>query len=302
METRFRFANPRSVYALFRKARLARVFLFICALAFFAACPAGGKKAVLVLDRFCPLSRESEKNIRSYVSEAESLSGAKISVLKTMDDNSFADLSALLEAEKPDYVFIGAFSAMRLEPLTDKHPDTLFCVLDAPENPIPGLDQLVRVYFDRAPVMAELGSKIKAFMEKGQASSKPVVFMEQAVARLWNEEPLCAGLDVQRLELRDDDKAETIRAQLDLILAAKPSLCLIAAGSRSAFILDLVTQKGYSAPVILDDAGSFSAGNGIAVLAFFTRSYGHALGMTLKNKPRKGEIVRVPVEIRYNER
>ena len=279
-----------------QKARFARALLFLAVLAVFAGCSAE-KRAVLVLDRFWHLSREPEEALTGLLREAERFSGMEISVLRAAEENIPAALEAFIDAREPEAVLVGAFSAMRLRPVAEKFPDLLFCVFDAPGSGIPKESPFAWVFFDRKPAMADLGATLRDFLDKAPAGAFAAAFLEPPVQDLWEGEAACGGFQARGLLVSEDEKAEALRGQVEEILAAKPALYLVAAGSRSAFILDLILQKGDPAPLILDDGEGLPVDGDFPVLAAFRRSYAEALGMALANRPRRGEIVRIPMKI-----
>ena len=274
----------------------------ICILLLFSGCSGREGKAVLVLDRWWSLSREPEESLANLLREARRLSGMRISVLRVMEEDISAALTAYIEGQKPDAVLLGAFAAMRLRPVAESFPDVFFCVFDAPESGIPGNSPFVWVNFDKKPAMAELGAIFGAFMEGIPASGFAAAFLEPAAAAFWSEEPALGGPRIRPLVVLDGDTVETVRGQVEEMLALNPALYLVAAGSRSALVIDLIIQRGSPAPLILDDAEGLPDIDGFPVLASFHRDYATAFGDVLTNRPERGKIVQIPVNIRHGEK
>jgi hypothetical protein len=269
---------------------------FVLLLALCAACSKEGG-AVLVLDRFCPLSMKPEEELENLRNEARRLCGKEISLLKSGEEDIPVLLEEYLHAKKPEAVFLDAFSAMDLRPLAEKFSGVRFFVLNAPESGILRDSPFIWVFFDRKPAMRELGVKIHDFLGNRPGAASAAAFLEPTLQDMWDSEPATKTLRFPRIEISGEDTVETVRGRVESVLASKPSLYIIAAGPHSALIIDLVRQQGSPASLILEDAEDLPPLEGFPVLASFRWNYARAIGAACLSAQDTGGFLRVPVEL-----
>jgi hypothetical protein len=261
-----------------------------------------------------------ETELRSLVSGAESDSGLKISFLRSEENeatggrNGSEDLALLLEQhfekEKPRAVLLGAFSAMNLRPFAENFPDIRFYVFDAPPAP-PPRSPFIWVRFDAQPVLPKLAEKISAFLENSAGSENrnpspgisPVfapalAFLEPLMDEYFNTNAVLSSLNIRRIRIAPEESGEAVRGSAGEALALKPALYIIAAGTHTSMIFDLVRQKGSSGHMVIDDREAMPELAEFPALASLERGYAEAIRIALLSEAGPGDIVTAPMEIR----
>jgi hypothetical protein len=281
----------------------------LAALAGLSGCSRGN--AVLVLDKYWPLSMKTEERLQDIVSTAERGCGMKIFLLYTeAEEDVPAALERYLAEEKPQAVITGAFSALTLRPVTENFPDIRFYVLDAPPGRLPPRSPFIWIRFDAGPVLPELTGKIRTFLERpagaGQRGGTPgnpagslpaLAFLDPAMDARLSGDPALAALNIQRIQIQDSESDESIRKKTGDALAIKPALYIIAAGKHSSAILDLIQQQGNPGSIVLEDKEDLPSLADFPVLASLEREYSSAIPTALLSDAGPGDILTVPMKI-----
>jgi hypothetical protein len=255
---------------------------------------------------------KTEDELGGIVSGAERDSGMEISLLRNEDGE---EISVLLERyfaeEKPEAVLAGAFAALDLRPLAENFPDVRFYIFDAPAGRLPPQSPFVWVRFDARPAMPGLAGKIRAFLEgsggAGQGGIPPeghprvspaLAFLDPAMEEYFTEDAVLGSLDIRRIGVPHGESDEALRGRITDALALKPALYIIAAGPRTAMVLDLVRQQGSPGGIVLDGGEDLPELAGFPVLASLERSYSLAIRAALESRAGPGEVVTASLEIR----
>jgi hypothetical protein len=255
---------------------------------------------------------KTDEELRGLVSRAQRDSGMGISLLRSEDGE---DVSVLLERyfaeEKPQAVLAGAFAALTLRPLAENFPDVRFYILDAPPGRLPPQNPFVWIRFDARPAIPELAAKIRSFLEssaearRGDAPpgsfpvfSSALAFLEPDMDEYFKEDAVLDSLDIRRIRISEGESDDAIRGRVTDSLALKPALYVIAAGARSALVLDVVRQQGSPGSIVLDDRDDLGELAGFPFLASLERGYSEAIRTALRSGAGPGDLVTVSLEIR----
>jgi hypothetical protein len=239
-----------------------------------------------------------EEELESLIAEAQRGAKARISALRMEGEDAPAFLAAYIENEKPEAVLLSAFAAMELRPLAENYPQVRFCVFDAPKEGIPRQSPFIWVLFDAEPAIPELGAKIRGFLESSPPGSSAVAFLEPAWNSISGLYPVFDGLPINLIQVSGDNTAEFVRGRTGGALSLKPVLYILSAGIHTSLIFDLIRQQGGAGRIVLDEGAGIPAIEGFPVLASLERSYPKAIKTALLTEAARGEVLRIPVEIR----
>jgi hypothetical protein len=293
-----RYTGFRFILCLSRKQfRPPRFALLLWLCLFLAAC-SPGEKVLLVMDRYWPLTDYfAGENGEAFLKDVEKDTKTLISRFSLRDASSPGDLAACLETEKPRAVLLGAFAAMELRGLAEGFPDIRFFVFDAPREGIFSHSLFIRVVFDTAPALTELGAKIREFLEDFPRESPAAAFLDPEMDAFFSSHAAFQGLNLNRIVILPDDSVENVRVRVNDVFSMPPPLYILCAGVHTSLIFDLCRQQGQAAHVVLDDRGYLPDVAGFPVLASLERDYAAAMKKALLSDARSGGVVLAPVGI-----
>ena len=279
------------------------VFLNLTLSFLFIGCDKKEGGVLVFEDRYWLPAFESSTDVKALLDRTAGELGFTLTVVQASQEKGSAEeLERVLAEKKPKSVLFGSFIALEIQALAEKNPAVAFIALDAPAKP-PAGTPFRWVRFTKEEAFREIGLKVRRLVEGQREPKRPVLsilgpdYLEVYKTAFEPAAFIDPQIQAIRFEVSVKDSQDSLKTRLAEELKRKPPLCLLFAGSQTAFLLGLLKREE-PLPVIVADRGKLPDLETLPVLFSLEKDYDRAILEALKKDLAPGQVLDVPMTVR----